>query len=104
MAAGGNQQPVTKESTAPAPTTLPNYEHPDGEAPAAAQTEDPWINTTDSWIHDTAASAAMSWAQDEPWDAGYGTSIPYQSYFAVAHEATPPDSGHDPFGRVLESG
>ena len=46
----------------------------------------------------------MSWAQEEPWDAGYGTSVPYQSYFAVAHEATPPDSGHDSFGCVLESG
>ena len=76
MAAGGSQQPTTSESTAPAPTTLPNYEHPDSEAQAAAQTDEPWINNTESWIHDTAASAAMSWAQDEPWDAGYGKFIP----------------------------
>ena len=62
------------------------------------------MNTSDSWIHDTAASAAMSWAQDEPWDVGYGSSIPYQSYFTVAHEATSPDLGNDSFGCLLESG
>ena len=46
----------------------------------------------------------MSWAQDEPWDAGYGTSIPYQSYFTVALEATTPDSGDVALARLLESG
>ena len=104
MAAGGNQQPTSDDTTAPAPAILPNYEHPTSEAQAAAQTDDPWINTADSWIHDTAASAAMSWAQDEPWDVGYGSSIPYQSYFTVAREATSPDSGNDSFGCLLESG
>ena len=62
MAAGGNQQPATNESMAPAPTTLPNDEYPDGEASAAAQIEDPWSNIIGSWIHDTAVSAAMSWS------------------------------------------
>ena len=104
MAAGGNQQPATNESIAPAPTTLPNDEYPDGEASAAAQLEDPWSNIIGSWIHDTAVSAAMSWSQDKPWDAGYGTSVPYHSYPEVANEATPLDSGHDSFGCVLESG